>query len=94
VLRGFVVPRGITVLAGGTADADARAFTLRAEAADPTYSIGENIYLSKHASTFRYEVSITIDGDTWSYEETTMLRLDELPEPLAHTDHNTLHRVA
>lgn len=94
VLRGFVVPRGITVLAGGTAGADARAFTLRAEAGDPNYAIGENTYLSKHASTSRYEVSITIAGDTWSYEETTMLRLDELPEPLAHTDHNTLHRVA
>src|SRR5271170_2960669 len=30
VLRGFVVPRGITVLAGGVAEADATEFTLRA----------------------------------------------------------------
>ena len=35
VLRGFVVPRGITVLAGGTAAADAKAFTLTAEPGDP-----------------------------------------------------------
>src|ERR1700710_747428 len=31
VLRGFVVPRGITVLAGGTASADATSFTLSAK---------------------------------------------------------------
>src|SRR6476660_809281 len=30
VLRGFVVPRGITVLAGGTAGADAKSFSLSA----------------------------------------------------------------
>lgn len=94
VLRGFVVPRGITVLAGGTAAADAKQFTLRAAPGDPQYSIGENKYLAKNASTLSYEVTITIsDDDTWSYDETTMLRMKEFPEPFAHTDHNTLHRA-
>jgi hypothetical protein len=32
--------------------------------------------------------------DTWSYEEVTMLQMAEFPEPFAHKDHNTLHRVA
>ncbi|MBS1836939.1 MAG: FABP family protein [Actinobacteria bacterium] len=94
VMRAFVVPRGITVLAGGTAAADASQFTLSATPGHATYSIGENRYLADHASTTSYEVRITIDGaDAWSYHETTMLRMDELAEPLAHTDHNTLHRV-
>lgn len=94
VLRGFVVPRGITVLAGGVAAADARQFTLSARPGHPTYSIGENRYLAAHASTLGYEVSVTIDGDdSWTYEETTTLRMDELDEPLAHTDRNTLRRV-
>ena len=40
-------------------------------------------------------MSITINADgTWSYEETTMLRMIEFPELLPHTDHNTLHRVS
>jgi len=52
VLRGFVVPRGITVLAGGTCAADG----------------------------------------TWSYDETTMLKMVEMDEPFAHTDHNTLRK--
>jgi hypothetical protein len=95
VLRGFVVPRGITVLAGGTAAADATTFTLSAKLGDPQYSIGENKYLANNASTLSYTVTITIDGDdTWSYDETTMLQMKEMPEPFAHTDHNTVHRVA
>ena len=94
VLRGFVVPRGITVLAGGTAAADANAFTLKAAKNGGNYTIGENQYLDQHASSISYEVSITLNGDdTWSYAETTMLRMSEFGEPLAHTDANTLHRV-
>lgn len=95
VLRGFVVPRGITVLAGGTATADAKAFTLTARAGDPQYSIGENKYLAKHASTLSYEVTITLHGDdTWSYDETTMLQMDQFPEPFAHTDSNRVRRIS
>ena len=51
VLRGFVVPRGITVLAGGTAVADATTFTMRADLGGASYNVGENLYLAKHAST-------------------------------------------
>jgi len=93
VLRGFVVPRGITVLAGGTAAADATTFTLRAAPGEPQYTIGENRYLAENASTLSYEVTITVGDDSWSYDETTMLQMNELPEPFAHTDHNTLRRV-
>ena len=94
IVRGFVVPRGITVLAGGTAAADATEFTLSARAGDSQYTIGENRYLAAHASSLSYEVTVRIGDDgTWSYEETTMLRMDEFGEPFAHTDHNTLRRV-
>lgn len=93
IVRGFVVPRGITVLAGGFADPDATTFTLRAAQGAPQYTIGENAYLAKAASTLSYEVTITVHGDTWSYDETTMLKMIEMPEPFAHTDHNTLRRV-
>ena len=94
VLRGFVVPRGITVLAGGTTTADARSFTLHAKIGDPQYAIGENQYLATRASSVSYEAVITaVDDDSWSYDEVTTLRIQELPEPLLHTDHNTLHRV-
>jgi hypothetical protein len=93
VMKGFVVPRGITVLAGGVAAADARSFALKAAQGDPQYNIGENKYLAKNASSLSYEVTFTIGEDTFSYEEVTMLRMNEFGEPLAHTDHNTLRRV-
>ncbi|HYL51520.1 MAG TPA: heme-binding beta-barrel domain-containing protein [Acidimicrobiia bacterium] len=93
IMRGFVVPRGIAVLAGGTAAEDARTFTLRAAPGEAQYAIGENQYLAKNASTLSYEVTITIGDDTWSYAETTMLRMNEFAEPFAHKDHNTLRRI-
>ena len=43
--------------------------------------------------TLSYAVTITInDDDSWSYDETTMLKMIEFDEPFAHTDHNTLRR--
>jgi hypothetical protein len=94
IMKGFVIPRGITVLAGGTADAKATEFVLKAALGDAQYNIGENKYLAKNASSLSYEVTITIGDGTWSYDEITMLRMNEFDEPFAHTDHNTLRRVA
>jgi hypothetical protein len=94
LLRGFVVPRGITVLAGGEADAGARTFTLSAKAGDAQYPIGENRYLTANASSLSYQVTVTIlDENSWSYDETTMLKMREFGDPFAHTDRNTLKRV-
>lgn len=96
ILRGFVVPRGITVLAGAIGvDAEAKSFTLKAAPGDPHYSIGENQYLAKNASTISYEVAVSFSNDgTWSYDEVTQLRMKEFPDLFPHTDSNTLHKVA
>ena len=94
VTRGFVVPRGITVLAGGSAGADATTFTLAASAGDPKYGISVNGYLAENAATLSYRVTVSIQGDgTWAYDETSMLKLREMPDAFPHTDHNHLHRV-
>jgi hypothetical protein len=94
VVRGFVVPRGITVLAGGDAQADSTSIHLHAKQGDPNYSIGENKYLTKNASTLSYDVTITTNDDgTWSYDEVTMLKMVEMDAPFPHKDHNTLRKV-
>jgi len=90
VMRCFVVPRGITTFAGGTAAADATEFTLRADKGADLYNIGENQYLAKHASTISYEATIIIGDGEWSYAENTQLKMDEFPDLFNHTDHNTL----
>lgn len=94
VLRGFVVPRGITVLAGalGVA-ADATSFTLSATLGDPRYGISENAYLGGRASSRAYTVTITVAEGAWSYAEETTLAMTELPDLFPHTDSNTLRRA-
>ena len=72
VLRCFVVPRGIALVAGGTTTADATSFTMTAGDADTPYRIAENTYLAARASTVRYEANITSHADgSWSYDEVT-----------------------
>jgi hypothetical protein len=94
IVRAFAVPRGIAVLAGGTASPDATSFSLRAAVGDARYAIGENTYLSANASSVSFESTVTLHGDgSWTYEETTMLRMTGFPDLLPHTDHNTLHKV-
>lgn len=94
VVRAFVVPRGITVLAGGTTTADATSFTLESRAGNPGYGICSNRYLADNAATLSYRVTITTHDDgTWSYDEQSLLQMREMSEPFGHTDHNRLHRV-
>ena len=93
VLRGFVVPRGITVLAGGITSADSTEFTMTAGHADSPYRIGENTYLADNASTVAYRSTIRVEDGAWSYDEETTLRMREIPGDFAHTDSNRLVRI-
>jgi hypothetical protein len=95
VVRCFVVPRGVTVLAGGAATADAVEFSLAADLDGASYTIAQNEYLAKRASVQSYRNTVTINADgTWTYHEVTMLQFSERPEPFVHADTNTLRRVA
>jgi hypothetical protein len=95
ILKGFIVPRGIALLAGGTTTADASAFSMSAKLGDPKYTIGENAYLGAKASSIDFQLSITVNEDgTWSYEQTTNLKMVEVEGIFAHTDRNTLRKVA
>ena len=93
VMRCFVVPRGITVIAGGTAAADATEWVFSAECGSVTYGVLSNLYEDANAKTVRYECKITVGDDTWSYDEDTVLEMSNLPELLHHTDRNTLKKV-
>ena len=94
VMRGFVIPRGSVILAGGEVAADATSFTLRADADSDEYGICSNTYLYNNARCVAYELNLTVDGDEFSYDETTTLVMKEFEAPYLHTDRNTLQRVA
>ena len=93
VMRCFMVPRGSTVLAGGPATADATTFTMQAEVGSETYGILSNVYLATAARTVLYQVTVTVEGDTFSYRQVSTIEHARHGEPLEHTDSNTLHRV-
>jgi len=95
VMRCFIVPRGVSVIAGGTAKADADSFELAAEVGSETYGICSNRFLDVEFKTVRYELKVTVHGDdSWDYEEDTVLAMKGRDEPFHHTDQNTFRRVS
>ena len=91
----LAIPRAQVLLAHGTAAADAREFEERAEVGDGSYGILSGPFLEANFRTVSCRVRVTIGADdTWSYAEETMLVIPDRDEPFAHTDANTLTRVA
>jgi len=94
VLRCFIVPRGIVVIAGGTAEPTARAFALAADVGSETYGICSNRFLDREFKTVRYELNVTVhDADTFAYDEDTQIRITGQDQLFHHRDKNTLKRV-
>lgn len=94
VMRCFIVPRGVTVLAGGTAKADAREFQLSATLGSPTFGICSNPFLDREFKTVRYELKVVVHGDgDFSYEEDTQMQMPGRKELFHHIDKNRLKRV-
>ncbi len=94
VMRCFIVPRGVSVIAGGTAQADATSFSLEADAGSATYGICSNPFLEREFKTIRYTLTVSmLDADTLRYEEDTVMQVSGRDEPFHHTDANTLRRV-
>jgi hypothetical protein len=95
VMRGFVVPRGMVILALGTADAGDTTFTMTADCESGSNGVLSNRYLVGSAKCTAFEVTITLaeDGNTFSYDETTTIAHARVEQPLIHTDRNTLQRV-
>ena len=92
VMRCFTVPRGTTLIAGGIAQPDDTTFSMEAVVGSEVYGILSNKYLAEKARTKKYTCTITIDGATWSYDETTTYD-HAIGGEVAHTDRNSLHRV-
>ena len=94
VLRCFIVPRGVTVLAGGTVAADAKSFELAADVGSDTYGICSNKFLDVEFKTVHYELTVSVhDQGSFSYKEDTHLRMKGRDELFHHTDENTMRRM-
>ena len=93
-LRCFMVPRGVTVIAGGAVAPDATNFELTAEVGSETYGICSNKFLDEEFKTVRYDLKLTIhEKGSFSYEEDTQIQIKGQPEIFHHIDKNTLTRT-
>ena len=93
VIRCFMVPRASTLIAGGTVEPSATTFKLAAVLGSNSYGILSNRYLDSIAKTTRFDVTVTVASDTFSYDETTVVEHVKYPSIIMHTDRNTLRRV-
>jgi len=95
VIRCFMPPRGMTVLAGGNAKADAREFSLEAKAGSETFGICSSPFLHAEFKTVRYTLLVKVlDDDSLYYDEHTWLQIKGQSELFDHQDENTLRRVS
>jgi hypothetical protein len=91
----LAIPRSQVLLACGSAEADSTKFELTASVGSETYGILSNPFLDRSFRTVAYRIAVTINpDDTWSYEEEGQLAIPGRNEVFAHTDRNTLKRVA
>lgn len=89
------IPRGQVLLAGGQAAVDATEFEVRAAVGSEVYGILSNPFLDRSFRTLNYRMHVTVHADgTWSYEEEAHFQIPGRERQFAHTDRNTLTRLA
>lgn len=95
IMRCFMVPRGVTMIAGGSPRADGSGFDLAAESGSTTHGILSGPFLDREFRTIRYTLKVDHLGpDSFRYEEDTVLQIRGQREPFHHIDKNTLRRTA
>lgn len=94
IIRCFMPPRGMTILAGGTAEPDATEFELEAKAGDEVFGICSSPFLTAEFKTVRYTLAVnTSVPDELIYEEHTFMKMKGREALFDHSDVNTLRRV-
>lgn len=96
VMHSLLIPRGLSLLAGGSyrrAEVGTLLeFNVMAEAGHSEWAIAQSPFLQEKAKTTRFEKKMTVDGDELHYFQTTFL--DIYGRKVAHTDENRLRRVS
>lgn len=94
LIQTLSIPRGLTAMATGHAQADARSFRLEAVRGGETNGILANPFLEHAFKTLSYSIEVTVHDDGgWSYVLETVLSVRGQAEPFRHTDRNTLRKI-
>ena len=95
----FAIPRGVTVIAGGTAsktEEGETVFDVSAKAGDEHWMITEAPFMQEKARTIRFSQQLVLSQDTSGADKlsyTQMSLLDIYGREFEHTDENLLHRI-
>lgn len=95
ISQAFAIPRGVALVAGGTARADAEnpaamVIELKAADGDADWGIAQAPFMRDKARTVAFTHKLTVDGDSLVYAESTVL--DIYGRTYDHTDINRLKR--
>ena len=94
VMHSFMIPRGVTVLAGGPADADSTILKVAATLGSPTFGILSNPFLDREFKTLQYQATLTLNGSqSFMYEEDTEIQIKGQRATFHHVDKNRLERT-
>jgi len=94
VMLTFIVPRGVTVLAGGRVEPDAKTMKLSAEVGSEVFGICSGPFLDEEFKTVRYDIELTVNDDgSFTYSQNTQLQIKGQSDIFAHTDENTLRKL-
>lgn len=92
VMHSLVIPRGVSVLAGGSfaADQDKIIFNVQAAVDDQNWQLIQSPFMVKNAKMTDYEQQVVLSADKLFYKQT--MALDIYGKKFDHTDENYLTR--
>jgi hypothetical protein len=94
VMHSFMIPRGLTVLAGGTAEPDSRVLRVSAVTGSSIFGICSNPFLDREFKTVRYDAAITLNSaSSLIYEEDTQIQIQGQDALFHHIDKNHLEKT-
>ena len=93
VMQSLTIPRGMTVLAGGAAEAHSTSLQLKARLGSKTFGICSNPFLDEEFQTVEYEIQVDLSGDGLTYDQVTRIQIKGQKKIFDHRDKNTLKRV-
>ena len=94
IIHTLSIPRGMITMASGKASADARKFELVAKEDDRCAGISSNPFLDYAFRTVEFRIQVMIHDDgTWSYEQDTVLKIQNQVKLFHHVDNNTLYKI-
>ena len=94
ILHSLTIPRGQVVLAKGHSKANAKSFTVRARRGSTENGICSGAFLEQNFRTLSFRITVTVHSkESWSYQQSTILKIRGVRKPFEHSDKNRLHRV-